>query len=846
MRSDLPSGTVTFLFTDIEGSTLLLSELGAEAYADALAGHRRVIREACATHGGAEVDTQGDAFFFAFPTAPGALAAAADLTEALHPAGRIRVRVGLHTGTPLLGDEGYVGHDVHRAARIVAAGHGGQVLVSASTATLIETELTDLGEHRFKDLGAPERVYQLGDGEFGQLRSLYRTNLPVPATPFLGRERELHEVAELLAREDARLVTLTGPGGTGKTRLALQAAAEASDGFPDGVFWVPLAPLRDVSLLETTFAQALEVSEQPGIAIADSIVKSFAGKRALIVVDNCEHLLDAAAALLRKLGEGCPQIVISASSRERLGLRAERVYAVPPMSPLDAELLFCERALAVASDFEPDENVAAICDAVDGLPLAVELAAVRARSLSTQAIRERLGERLGLLSSRDRDVDERQRTLEATIAWSYELLHPEEQRALRALSVFAGGCTLEAAEATAGADLDLLESLFDKSLIRHRVDEAGQDRYWMLETIREYMAMRLAEAGASDLARTAHREYFVRQGADLAITEAMPGPEINRFKADRANYRIVLLDAVANADGQTAIPLAASLGWIWYQVGELADSYALLRSVLALPGGDDRDRGFICRSAGDLAAELDDYEEANRLFDQADVYAAACEDRLLEHKIMHSRAYRSIRVGDYAQAAEWAIGAAGVARAHGFHDLEIGARWLQLQAMRMAGTDRDEPDVRALERCIPVAGSLLQRSAEAENVTIEAQTHAELGAVYLGLSRYEEALPHQQASLRFEATTGRRWVLLDIIAIGTVSGRLGDHVAAVRLASFARCQHELEGRSLDRDDVRSLGRIEAEGRAALGDAGYEAEARQGAAMTLDEAIEVALSLAPDS
>ena len=289
MRDDLPSGTVTFLFTDVEDSTKLLHELGAGGYADALAEHRRIIREACATEAGVEVDTQGDAFFFAFPTAPGALAAASDFNAAL-AAGPIQVRVGVHTGTPLVTDEGYVGSDVHRAARIAAAGHGGQVLVSAATAPLVEAELIDLGEHRFKDLGAPERVFQLGDGAFPALKSLYAVNLPVPATPFLGRERELAEVASLLARKDTRLLTLTGPGGTGKTRLVLQAAAEASRGFHDGVFWIPLAPLRDRSLLETTFAQALEVQEQPGVAVAQTIVKGYSSKRALIVVDNCEHL----------------------------------------------------------------------------------------------------------------------------------------------------------------------------------------------------------------------------------------------------------------------------------------------------------------------------------------------------------------------------------------------------------------------------------------------------------------------------------------------------------------------------------------------------------------------------
>ena len=351
MRRDLPTGTVTFVFTDVEASTSLLNELGVQTYADALADHRKIIREACAGHGGMEVDTQGDAFFFAFATAPHALAAASDFTERLAASGPIRVRAGVHTGTPFVGEEGYVGHDVHRAARIAAAGHGGQVLVSASTSSLVETELTDLGEHRLKDLGAPERIFQLGDGNFPELKSLYRTNLPVPATSFVGRNRELREVVELLAGDDARLVTLTGAGGSGKTRLLLQAAAEVSERFPDGVFWVPLAPLRDASGLEATFAQALEVRERPGVAIADSFPVALGGKHALVVVDNCEHLIAGVADLVRQLVDRCPTLVVVASSRERLGLRAERTYEVPPMASSDGLALFVDRASAVSSGF---------------------------------------------------------------------------------------------------------------------------------------------------------------------------------------------------------------------------------------------------------------------------------------------------------------------------------------------------------------------------------------------------------------------------------------------------------------------------------------------------------------
>ncbi len=678
MRVDLPSGTVTFLFTDVEGSTRLLHELGAEAYGEALAEHRRVIRETCAAEGGIEVDTQGDAFFFAFPTAPAALSAAAAFTERLAAEGPVKVRVGVHTGTAVVGEEGYVGHDVHRAARIAAAGNGGQVLVSSSTERLVDVELRDLGEHRFKDLGAPERIFQLGDVAFPALKSLYATNLPVPATAFLGREQELSEVVSLLTADGTRLLTLTGPGGTGKTRLALQAAAEAADGFPDGVFWIPLASLRDPSLLETTVAQALEVSEQPGVAIVKTIVRSFASRRALLLVDNCEHLADAVAELLRQLLENCPSLVVAASSRERLGLRSERVYPVPTMDASDGALLFGERARAVAPDFIGDEHVAAICEAVDRLPLAIELAAARVRSLSTQAIRERLSERLSLLTSRDRDLEERQRTLEATIAWSYDLLDPDEQRGLQALSVFAGGCTLDAAEEIAGADLDLLESLLDKSLLRHRLDEAGQDRYWLLQTIREYAAERLNEDGGDGALRECHGEWycafaerhgrvprhrFLREGfgpmrgdydnirSALSWAWASGRPELGlRFGACGRfwNRSALYHDAVAWLEHASSAMAEASPAIKFYALAEAgmiafyvqgdvdraeeawAEALSLARVV-----GDDEDVAHLKRSLAEVAIERGDLERALEINQGVLSFWRARGDRRREAFMLH-------------------------------------------------------------------------------------------------------------------------------------------------------------------------------------------------------------------
>jgi predicted ATPase len=483
---DLPTGTVTFLFTDIEGSTKLLHELGAERYAEALAEHRATLREAVARHEGVEVDTQGDAFFVAFPTAPGALAAAREAQESL----AIPVRMGLHTGTPLLTEEGYVGADVHRAARIAASGHGGQVLVSSSTAALLEPSnnlLLDLGEHRLRDLSAPERLYQAGDGEFPRLKTLYATNLPVPATPFLGREQELAEVGALLARKDLRLLTLTGAGGSGKTRLALQAAAAAADAYPQGVWWVALASVQDANDVLPAAARAL--------GGGGSLRELIGDRRLLLLLDNFEHVVDAAPEVAELLAS-CPSVDVLVTSRERLRVEGEQVYPVPVLARADSRRLFVARARAAEPGFEPDLHVDELCERLDDLPLALELAAARTALLTTSQLLDRLGERLDLLRG-GRDAEVRQRTLRATIEWSYELLSADEQGLLAALSVFRGGWTLETAERVCKADVELLQSLVDKSLVRR--GESG--RFLMLETIREFAAEQLAREARDHLLR---------------------------------------------------------------------------------------------------------------------------------------------------------------------------------------------------------------------------------------------------------------------------------------------------------------------------------------------------------
>jgi predicted ATPase/class 3 adenylate cyclase len=860
VRPELPTGTVTFVFTDVEASTSLLSELGAEAYADALADHRAVIRKSCTGNGGVEVDTQGDAFFFAFPTAPGALAAASDFTQRLASNGPIRVRVGVHTGTPFVGDEGYVGSDVHRAARIAAAGHGGQVLVSAATASLVQPELTDLGEHRFKDLAAPERVFQLGGGEFPVLTSLYRTNLPIPATAFLGRERELREVVELLDREDARLVTLTGPGGTGKTRLTLQAAAEASDGFVDGVHWIPLAPLRDATAVGATFALALEVGDRPGIEIGTSIVAAFSTKRSLIVVDNCEHLVAGVAELVGQLVGGCPKVVVVASSRERLGLQAERIYEVPPMAISDGHALFVDRASAVRPGFQPDEHVNAICDAVDQLPLAIELAAARVRALSTAAIHERLGERLGLLASRNRDVEERQRTLEATIAWSYDLLDDAERRVLRSLSVFAGGCALAAAEAVAGADVDSLESLLDKSLIRHRVGETGEDRYWMLETIREYAQRELDHEGEADAAGTRHAAFFADLAGrvDAPSTYAVSDAQRDLFVSDRANFDEAHARALATGDGASALRFVRRLGRATGVVGGSArDWYAKGVASLALLGGAREDRAWALVRTARVATLAGDFARARSWLDEADALFEELGDGHGSADAIGARCVVELSTGNYDRAVELAERLAALAQALDDADPAAAAAGTRTPseaawtlAWALMGQALMENDRSAAERSRALFAARADAGA-AGTLVEQAASLNDLSRSLFVLEAYSEAIATGQRALgklleledTLESETG--WVSDSLFTIGiSLCGR-GDAGSGISLVSAARRMYREDGVAEWAFEKAVLGRIEKSARAALGDEGYETAVRDGEGLSHDKAIELALSSTTD-
>jgi predicted ATPase len=660
VRPDLPSGTVTFLFTDVEGSTKLLHELGAARYAGVLEEHRRALREAFDRHDGVEVDTQGDAFFVAFPTAPAALEAAAEAQSEL----ALPVRMGIHTGTPLRTEEGYVGADVHRAARIAAAGHGGQVLVSASAETLLDGELKDLGEHRLKDLSSPERIYQLGDDDFPPLKTLYRTNLPVPATPFLGRERELAEVEELLARDDVRLLTLSGPGGTGKTRLGLQAAAQASDQYPGGVFWVPLAPLRDPEL----------VFEQAGQAVGarDGLAEAVGDKRLLLLLDNFEHVI-AAAVELDALRARCPNLNVLVTSRELLGLPGEHAYAVPPLEPEEGTDLFLARARAAKSDFEPDEAVTELCERLDNLPLALELAAARVRILSPRQLLERLSDRLDLLKG-GRGMAARQQTLRATIEWSYDLLKEEEQQLFARLAVFAGGCTPKAAEHICDADLDTLQSLVDKSLVRVR----DEGRFWMLETIREYALERLEASGEAEDLRRQHAGYF------LALTEEAERhlwneePEwLDRLAQEYDNVRAAMDRLEAHGEWQLVLRTAGAIGDFWGMKGYLREASRRLERALAADTSPTIARAKALSAAADTAGAQGESAATRKEFiEEALELYRQLRDVRGEALALFELGHLAADQGEYALAEEHAEECIPLARESGDEKLVLYGKWL--------------------------------------------------------------------------------------------------------------------------------------------------------------------------
>ncbi len=750
----LPSGEVTLLFTDIDGSTRLLHELG-DTYAAVLAEHRRQIRGAVRRHSGVEVDTQGDAFFIAFARGRDAVAAAADAQRSL-ASGAVRVRMGLHTGRPSVAEEGYVGIDVHLGARIAAAGHGGQVVLSRATVEALGTgaeAVSDLGEHRLKDISEPVWLYQLNApglaADFPPLRTISNTNLPAPSRRLVGRDRELEHACERIRSGEARLLTLTGPGGVGKTRLAVQAGLELVEHFPNGVFFVGLAPLVEAELVIPTIAQTLGVRESPGEPMLDTLAEHLRMRRILLVLDNLEHLVDAAGDVA-ELVATAPGLSVIATSREPLRISAEHEHPVAPLDDGAALELFSDRAHAVLPQFSADDATEEVCRRLDGLPLAIELAAARVRALPPRSMLARLDRRLSLLTGGGRDAPARQRTLRAAIDWSYELLDDQEQALFRALSVFAGGCDLDAAERVCAADPAVLESLVQKSLVLQRPDAGGLARFWMLATIREYARDRLAEAGELPEAERRHAAHILDL-AETAEGHLLGHGQVEwsgRLGQEVDNVRAAVSAALSAGDVEVALRITSALIDFWDMRGSYAEVRGWLRDGLSR--ASDCSTGVRAKAtlaAGLAAFQSGDVDGARALTTSSlDLARRAGEGRLISRALSQLAAIAMLE-GAFEQTVELAD--AGVAAAE-----EAGDDAMRAFALNMLAIGNYElGNAQEAEALFEQSAALLRSVGDLRDLAL---LYGNLGSAALLSDEYARARSLYDASLALAEELGDR------------------------------------------------------------------------------------------
>ncbi len=728
----LPTGTITFLFTDVEGSSQPWEEHPA-AMRQAMARHDALLTDVFEQHDGVVVRPrgEGDSLFAVFIRATDAVAAAlagqrALVAEDWGVIGPLRVRMALLTGEADLREGDYYGSAVNRCARIRSAGYGGQILLAQTTEQLVRGHLPpgaglrSLSVHRLRGQSQPETIYQLEAPDlpehFPPLKTLdvRPNNLPLQLTSFVGREREVGEVVELLQR--ARLVTLTGPGGTGKTRLALAVAAELLDDFPDGVFFIDLAPLSDPEGMPSAVARVLGIPERPDLLPRDSVERFLREKHLLLLLDNFEHLL-AAATFIGTLLQAAPAITLLVTSRAPLRVGGEREYpvfplAVPPeQAGTAAQIrenaaikLFVSRAQDVRPDFTlTDANaatVASICARLDGLPLAIELAAARVRALPPPALLARLEHPLALLTGGRRDAPDRQRTIRDTIAWSYELLEPAEQRLFRRLGVFVGGWTLEAAAAVCDVDGDLgidvldgISSLVEESLIRELPDEGAESRYGMLETIREFAFGQLDAAAEAEALRRLHCGYVLRlsEDSELHLTSAAREPWLRRLDAEQDNLRAALGWVITTGDAAVALRLTGALMWYWFFRGYSSEGRRWLAAALAVPGAEERTAGRAKALAGVwwLAFEQGEGRTGRAgLEESVSIWRTMGDERFLAHALVFlGLAHRT----DHDHAALRACFDESVALFH-----RLGDRWGLAHALYFsaAGLFGSDPSMR--------------------------------------------------------------------------------------------------------------------------------------------------------
>ena len=878
--ADLPTGTVTFLFTDVEGSTKLW-ERYPEAMGAIMARHDEVLSGVMESSGGFVFKTVGDAFCVAFPSAPHALEAAlaaqrALLSEAREETGPLRTRMALHTGSAEERGGDYFGAPVNRISRLVSAGHGGQILLSSATKELVRdalpegASLRDLGERRLKDLFRPERVFQLIAPElptsFPPLKTLdaRMNNLPAQPTPLVGRERELGEVRDLLRGEGVRLLTLTGPGGIGKTRLGLQVAADLLDEFEDGVFFVELAPITDPALVASAIAEALGVVEAGDQPLEEVLKDYLRDKELLLLLDNFEQVLGAAQRG-GKLLSACPKLKVLATSRSVLRVYGEQEYPVPPLElpspgrlpPIDrlsqyeAVRLFIERAKAAKPDFSVTDGnapaVAEICARLDGLPLAIELAAARIKLLTPSAMLERLGSRLKLLGGGARDLPERQRTLRGTIEWSHALLEEGEQMLFARLAVFSGGRTLEAIEAICDAKGDLpvdtldgVSSLLDKSLLRQEEGPEGEPRFVMLETIHEYARERLEASGEAEETRRLHAEYFLAlaEEAEPELSGADQLAYLERLEAEHDNFRAALTWSL-DKEPETALRLASALARFWEKSSYFSEGSRWLEAALGqsdrvdAAATDSATRAKLLSEAGTFAFFRTDFERAIVLHGEAlELYRQVGDESGVAFALLCLGA-QHMEKGDHERAAPFLEEA--LALSHRIGDKRNIAGTLH----NLAEVERQRGNY---ERAKTLGMQSIALSREMEDKWQLAMVVGWLGllAVWSG-DDHDLAERSLEEALALDRELGN-WAYgaycLEGFA-GLAEAR-AQGACAARLWGAAEALRTNIGAPLPLDARRLYERRMAAARSQLGEAAWEAAFAQGMAMSAEEAAEYAL------
>ena len=876
---ELPAGTVTMLFSDIEGSTALLSRLG-DRYGEALSAHRVMVRAAIAAWGGREISTEGDSFFVVFGSAADAVACALAAQRALAghdwPGGdAVRVRMGLHSGEPTPHEDNYIGMDVHRAARIAATAHGGQVVLSEATVALAAplpdgVSVRDLGLHRLKDIAVPERIYQLaGPGlreDFPRLKSLgTQTSLPVPATPLIGRDEVLERLRAVLSRPGVRLVTLTGTGGVGKTRLSLAAAAALETAFPHGVFFVALAAVRDADVMWKTLAGSLDVDGEGQAAVTEHV----RDRRALLVLDNLEQL-HGAAGVVAGLLAAAPALVVLATSRRPLHLPGEQELPVPPLQvPREASVeqvaacgaarLFVQQASMSRPGFTLTAanaaDIAAICQRLDGLPLAIELAAARIRLLAPRALLARLSRSLDLAAA-DIGQPSRQQTLRNAIAWSYDLLTEDLAEVFRCAGVFAGGCDLDALAAIAvagpGADpLDLAAGLHEVSLVTVTDGADGEPRIGMLETIRHYALERLEQAGDLDDTQRRHAQYYagVAERADEQLRGSGPAhlAALDRLEAEHDNLRAALAWSLqtpaagpAPADRErtaTGLRLVQALALFWYRHGHAAEGRRWLQRAIELTGEDGgAPLAQLAHWLGVLLQLQGEMQSSLSLLERSLAIWRDLGDRDQQARELNSLGITHHHLGDLDAARSLLEESAAISR-------EVGSDFRLAAALTNLG--QLESDAGNFDRATQVLQEALAIDRKLGDMLGVALDQQSLAGVHLRAGRAREARDLLSAMADYVVSCGDPELLATTLEMSAANAaQLGEALRAARLTGAVEAVRQKTGIPVKQRDVAVLERFLAPARAALATEQWNAELAAGRALTQQQAATLLVSPSP--